>query len=78
MVGQASLAGGRDIDGVDSLGDELLAAGRVEALNKDGVSFQHENQVEGGLDPEDKFFLRDDVEGAEFQSRQVVLVVEGS
>jgi len=50
----------------------------MEELNEDGVGFGYEDQIESGLDLEDKFLLGDDVEGAKFQGCEVVLVVEGS
>ncbi len=52
--------------GGDSFGNEFLVVGGVEALDEDGVGFWHEDQVEGGLDLENEFFLWDDVERAEF------------
>jgi hypothetical protein len=63
VVGQAGLAGGRDIDGGNSFGNEFLVVGRVEILDEDGVGFWHEEQVQSGLDLENQLFLRDDVEG---------------
>jgi hypothetical protein len=75
MVGQNGLAGGKDVDGGDSFGNAFLAVGGVQALDEDGVGFS-EDQVQGGLDLENKFFQGDDVEGAEFQGSRVVLVVE--
>jgi hypothetical protein len=65
-LGRVGWQEGEMLMGGDSFGNEFLVVGGVEALDEDGVGFWHEDQVEGGLDLENEFFLWDDVERAEF------------
>ncbi len=66
MAREGGPAQGRHGDGVDSLRDETFIAGSVEALDEDGLSFWHEDQVMEGLDFKSKFLIWNDVEWAEF------------
>jgi hypothetical protein len=61
-----------------SLTDETLIIGGIEALDEDGLGFWHEDQVQGGLNPEDEFLGGDDVKGAELQGNSIILVVAGA
>jgi hypothetical protein len=66
VVGQRGLARWGDIDGMDSFEDKVLVIGGVEALDEDGVGFQHEDQLEVGLNPKDQLLEGDDVERTTF------------
>jgi hypothetical protein len=51
---------------MDSFEDKVLVIGGVEALDEDGVGFQHEDQLEVGLNPKDQLLEGDDVERTTF------------
>jgi hypothetical protein len=61
-----------------SLGNEGFVIGGVEALDEDGLGYWHKDQVEGGLNLEDKFLRGVNVKGAELQGSSIVLVPEGT